>query len=561
MPSKPREMFIQHGLVEEDWQTPAKFFKHNQQLIEQLEELSAKSRRRDFLLGEEARYEFYDSRIPPHAYDGARLRKWLRKVERQQPDILHMSQADLLQDQSETVKVADFPDAIAVDQMQLPLEYHLEPGSHEDGVTLTIPQEGLNQLSPHRLEWLVPGLLEEKIVALIKALPKSTRRNLTPVVETARTVAAELPFAAGSFTEVVAEKLADIAGARIDPAEFAQVSLPNHLMMNVRVVDAEGETLGEGRSLSDIRKKLGAAAAVNFAAAEDPRFHRDGIVKWDFDELPKRIDVERSGVKLKAYPALLDQGESVSLRLLDCPHKATYETRGGLWRLFYLAQRRELKAQADWLPEIDRVMLNAATLPDSGHFRRCIAELIAERAFLADGSIPRTAKEYQQQMAQGEARLGRAVQEVAALLPVLVTAYHRALMAIDSSAGKGWDYAVQDSRAQLQHLIATGFLTRTSWNWLQQYPRYFDALTRRLRKLPEGGVTKDRQQFALIQPRWNAYCARAQEHAKRGIYDPELIHYRWMLEELRVSLFAQELGTCLSVSPQRLDKQGAKVRA
>jgi ATP-dependent helicase HrpA len=306
---------------------------------------------------------------------------------------------------------------------------------------------------------------------------------------------------------------------------------------------------------------LGAAAAVNFSAVKDPRFHRDGIVAWDCDELPKRIEIQRSGVALNAYPALLDQGESVSLRLLDCPHKATYETRGGLRRLFYLAQRRELKAQADWFPDIESVLLNAATLPDACHFRRCIAELLAERAFLADGSIPRNAQQFQQQMAAGEARIGRAVQEVAALLPPLVSAYHRALLAVESSVGKGWDYATHDTQLQLQHLTSAGFLTRTAWNWLQQYPRYFDALSRRMKKLSEGGVEKDRQLFALIQPRWRAYLDRAQAHAKRGVYDPELIHYRWMLEELRVSLFAQELGTCQPVSPQRLDKQGAKVKA
>ena len=556
-----REMFIQHGLVEGDWQTPAKFFAHNQQLIEQLEEMAAKSRRRDFLLGEEARYEYYDSRIPPHAYDGARLRKWLRKVEQTTPNILHMTQSDLLVDHSEAVTDTDFPDAITIDKMQLPLEYHLEPGSDEDGVTLTIPQAGLNQLQPHRLEWLVPGLIEEKILALIKSLPKSSRRSLNPLAETARKVAAEIPFGEGEFAAAVADKLAEIAGTRCAASEFQQVQLPNHLRMNVRVIDSEGEALGEGRDLTKIRKSLGAAAAANFSAIDDPTWNRDGIVTWDFGELPKRVDIQHGGLALKGYPALIDTGEAVNLRLLDCPLKATFETRGGLRRLFYLAERRELKAQADWLPNIDRILLNAATLPDSAIFRKCIAELLTDRAFLATNAIPRSAEKFEEQRRTGNQRIGRAVQEVAGLLEPMLTAYQQALVAVESATGKGWDAAVADMRLQLHELATSGFLTRTPWNWLQQYPRYFEGIRRRLHKLAHGGAPRDKEHHAVIQPRCNAYRTRAAEHLSRGVYDPELIQYRWMLEELRVSLFVQELGTSITISPQRLDKQGAKVRA
>ncbi len=556
-----REMFIQQGLVEGDWQTSMKFFTHNRQLFEQLEEMAAKTRRRDFLLGEEARYEFYDRRIPADVYDGARLRKWLRKAEQTDPRILHMAEADLVADQSDTIAAADFPDAITVAEMRLPLEYHLEPGSAEDGVTLTVPQAALNQLDPHRLEWLVPGLVEEKVLALLKSLPKSTRRSLNPLAETAQNVAAALPFANGPFSAAVAEPLAQITGTRFDPAEFRHVELPNHLRMNVRVVDADGETLGEGRDLTQIRKTLGAAAAATFSAVDDPRWNRDGIVQWDFGELPKRIDIQRGGVALKGYPALIDTGEAASLRLLDCPLKATFETRSGLRRLFSLAERRELKAQADWLPNIDRILLNAATLPDAANFRQQIAELIADRAFLSTGNIPRSAEEFDQQRRTGNQRMGRAVQEVAALLEPMLANYQKALVAVESAGGKGWDDAVADMRQQLQELTEPGFLTRTPWNWLQQYPRYLDGIRRRLQKLSAGGLPRDKQHQSVIRPRWKAYHTRAAEHRSRGVYDPEIIQYRWMLEELRISLFVQELGTSISISPQRLDKQGAKVRA
>lgn len=559
--AKARELFIQHALVEGDWGATLKCLTHNAQLLEQMEKRAAKSRRRDLLLGEEILFEFYDRRIPDHVYDGARLRKWLRKVAQKQPRALFLDEADLIGEESDEVREVDFPDALTIDRMRLPLEYHLEPGSQEDGVTLTVPQEALNQLQPNRLEWLVPGLLEEKITALIKSLPKPVRRNLTPANETAKRIAADLKFGEGSFATLVTQALGRIAGTDIRPEVVQQLELPNHLRMNVRVVDAEGETLDSGRNLTQIRKKLGAGAAVQFAEVDDPQWRRDGIVSWDLEELPKRVDVERGGLRLRGYPALLDREKSVSLRLLDCPHKATHETRAGARRLFLLATQKLVREQVEWLPNLNRMLLTASTLPDASRFRAQIAELIAERAFLGTGTIPRDAQQFDQQLAAGRERLGRAVQDVAALLQPLLEAYQRALLAVESATGPGWEYAITDIKAQLRELFAAGFLTTTPWNWLQHYPRYLQAICLRMRKLSEGGVSRDRQNFALIQPRSQAYLTRLGEHTQRGVHDPELLLYRWMLEEFRVSLFAQELGTSVSVSTQRLDKQGAKVKA
>lgn len=558
--TRARDLFIQHALVEGDWESSLKFFRHNRQLLEQMEELAAKSRRRDFLLGEEARYEFYDRRIPAHAYDGARLRKWLFKAGRDQPQLLLMTEADLLLEQADEVAGADFPDVITIGAMQLSLEYNLDPGNDEDGVTLTVPEEGLNQLQPQRLEWLVPGLIEEKIAALIKSLPKPIRRNLMPVSETARTVAGQLKFGSGSFSVGVADALGRIAGVPIAPSAFQQVVLPNHLRMNVRVVDAEGTTLGTDRNLTEIRKKLGGNAATQFSSVDDPRWNRDGIVAWDFGELPKRVDVKRGGVTLKGYPALIDCGDSASLRLLDCPHRATYETRGGVRRLFTLAARTQIKAQVDWLPQLNRMLLNAATLPDGPHMRQRIAELIAERTFLRK-AIPRTAAEFEKKFATEREQMGRAVQEVSSVIGPLLESYQQALMAIESATSADWGYVLADTRSQLEHLTEAGFLTNTPWNWLRHYPRYFEGIRHRLHKLSGRGLAHDKKHFAVIQPRWHAYTARIAEHTRRGVHDPELIEYHWMLEELRVSLFVQELGTSITISPQRIDKQGAKVRA
>jgi len=613
-PAASRELLIQHGLVEGEMDRPPEFLVHNQKLMEEMEQLQAKLRRNDLLLGPWARYEFYDRRIPPDVYDGPRLTKWLHSAHRKDPRVLHMTKADLVQEDAAEVPPEQFPDSIPVERMELPLDYQFEPGAEEDGVTLVVPQEALSQLDPQQLGWLVPGLLEARITALIRSLPKTIRRLLVPAPDTARRALEELRFGEGDMREAVSRVLSRIAGQRISPHDFEEDKVPDSLRMNLRVVDAEGNPLAHGRDVDAVRRQLGMEAAAAVSALDDPQWNRDGLVTWDLDELPEEVELRRGGLCFKAYPMLVDRQQSVSLRLTDSRERAASETRHGLRRLFVLAESRRLQEQVHWMPGLDQMLLNAGSLRNFD-LRQELAELVADRAYLGgrvattplsrpgrgaggegalrsgrgaggDGApcatasqkqcpspqpqglaesvahcpLPRSAAEFKGRLKAGRERLGLAVQEVMDLVGPLLEAYHQARLALEQAAGPKWAYAAADVREQLDRLITPGFLTRTPWEWLKHFPRYLRAIPIRLDSLRSGGLARDRKHTKEIQALWQAYCDRARQHQESGIFDPELALYRWMLEEYRISCFAQRLGTAIPVSARRLERQWEKVR-
>jgi ATP-dependent helicase HrpA len=547
--------------VEGDFQTRAAFFAHNQQIQEQAQQLQAKTRRGDLLLGEEARFEFYDKRLPAEVCDGARLDKWLRTAGRDNPQLLFMRVEDLLHDEAEEPAQQAFPDRMTVRSMELPLEYRYDPGAPQDGVTISVPQAALNQLDARRLGWLVPGLLEEKVIALIKSLPKPLRRFFVPVPETAKRVLTEMQFGQGDLVAAVAAVLSRMAGEKITLSDFQPTDLPGHLQINIRVLDPEGNEVAEGRNLGELQQKLGKAASASLAEIDQGAWSRQGLTAWDFDTFPAEIELGSPGFTLKGYPALLDRGETVDLRLLDNPERAQRETLAGLRRLFVLANQRELKAQVDWLPGIDAIKLISAILPAGREFKRSIGDLLADRAFLSDGAIPRTRAEYDARMKLGRARIGVAVQEIAGLLEPLLQAYQQAKLGLERLNAPSWRYAAEDIRRQLTGLVAPGFLTTTPWPWLLQYPRYLRAVSARLAKLAGGRMQQDQRTAELLHRHVARFEQYAQSPAGQNSNDPQLIAYRWMLEEFRVSLFAQELGTSVPVSDKRLDKQWERVGA
>jgi ATP-dependent helicase HrpA len=391
----------------------------------------------------------------------------------------------------------------------------------------------------------------------------------------------------------VAAALSHLGGVSVPLDAFQEDRLPAELRMNVRVTDAEGRLLAAGRDLEAIRTELGQQAAESFSETVDPRWSRDGLTEWDFDELPAAIELPRGRLSVTAYPALLDRGQSVALRLVDSPERAEYETHFGLRRLCLLAAEGELRAQVDWLPSLAKMKLHAATLPgfDLG---RQLVELLAERAMVADQPVPRTKDQFAQFLAAGRGRIAWAVQELIALVGPIFEGFHQAHLAIDNVSGTGpvppsvpgtrrvpsgklidlplpdgtrrvpdtaprWQYAIDDIRQQIAHLMAPQGFSKVPWQWLRQYPRYFRAICGRLENLP-AAVPRDFEKFQEFQPRWQLFLEQARHDQNQAIFDPELMHLRWMLEEYRVSLFAQKLGTAIPVSPKRLEQQWAKLR-
>jgi ATP-dependent helicase HrpA len=327
--------------------------------------------------------------------------------------------------------------------------------------------------------------------------------------------------------------------------------------MNIRVVDPQGGTLAAGRDLGEVRRQAGQEASS--IVRDDPQWTRDGLTTWDFGDLPERVEIRRGATTLGAFPALVDQRKSVSLRLSDSADWAAQETYRGLRRLFCLAAQQELKKQVDWLPNLEQSARQVSSLMKAADLRQQAAELIADRAFLATGELPHTAEAFRRQLSAGRAHVAAAVQQVANLIGPLCDGYHRLRLALSKISFESWKYAAGDVAEQLAHLTNDRFLAMTPWNWLAHYPRYFRAAQLRLDKLGGGGQSRDQQRHAEFQPRWRAYLERAAQHRQQRVLDPALEEYRWMLEEYRVAVFAQELGTAVQVSAKRLDKQWALV--
>ena len=559
-PVTARKLFLQHALVEGDYDTKAPFFAHNARMREEASKLAAKTRRRDMIVEDDAIYSFYQSRLPAEVVDGASLDKWRKEAEGKNPQILRMNAEDLLPEEAD-VEPADYPDKLEIDRLKLTLEYRFEPGAEQDGITVTVPREALPQLTPERMDWLVPGLMEEKVEALIRSLPKQVRRELGPAPQVAEKVAGELRFGQRPLLPSVAELLTKAAGVRITPDMFAADKLPPHLLLNVRVVDEQGKKLGEGRDVAALREQVGVKPEEAKPRAEEVAWHRDGLKSWDFDKLPQRLDVQRAGVVLTKYPALIDQGESVSLRLLDSAAEAEGQTRGGVRRLFAIEENRELKAQVQWLPGLDKLKLWGAPLAKERPITEQLTDFLADRALFGDGlfaGLPRSRPDFEELLRARRKHIVPAVQEVTKLVLPLFEAYHEVRLTLETPRPAAWKYAIDDIRDQLALLLPVNFLTTQPWEWLQHFPRYLKAISLRLKKLASG-LPRDKTNFDLVAPRAKAWNERVVRPFTTDAQQEQLTLYRWMLEELRVSLFAQELGTSLPVSPPKLDKQWERV--
>ena len=590
-----RQLLIEHGLVEGDLDPKPALLVHNEELLDEVQQLQAKVRRREIAISKWEHFEFYDLRLPAEIYDGAQLARWLRESPENAGKIT-MRKADLLREGNDIAEEA-FPDQLATGSWDLPLDYQFEPGQRYDGVTITVPLEALNQIEAEPLAWLVPGHLEEKVLAMIRSLPKSLRTRFVPAPEAAKRAMAELHHGEGNLLDAVARALSRIGSVKVSASDFAEERLPIELQMNVRVTDAEGQTLATGRDLNALQRQLGTAAAEAFMTIDDSCWNRDGLATWDFDELPAEIEVSHGRLALKAYPALIDGGVSVSLRLLDSPQLAAHNTRFALRRLFLLVAWREVKTQVDWLPGLDRAQ-PAAALISGFDLRQQLAELLAVRAWPDETEIPRTKAAFEAAFIAARQRIGLAVQDLSGVIEPWFDAYREARTALDAvggapateskaattkaapvawgklalpatsslppGEGQGvrvkWQYAIDDIREQLARLAGPNCLSTTPWTWLRHCPRYFRAIRARLDVLAGGGIAKDRERFEEFLPRWQSYLDWIKQHGPQSEADPELIHYRWMLEEYRVSLFAQKLGTSIPISPKRLEQQWSKVR-
>ena len=555
-PTEAHEIFLRQALVAGNLETHGSFLRHNNALRKELEELEHMSRRVDVLVDDDAVHAHFARIVPRDVSDARAFERWRKGVEQNDPRALYLTRDTLMRHTAAAVTAQLFPKSRDVDGIECRYDYRFEPGHPADGVTLTVPLHLLNRLDPHAGEWLVPGLLRDKLTLLIKGLPKALRRVCVPVPDCVTGALEALEDARGELLVRLAGHLAARYRVEVPEDAFAGVELPAHLRLRYRVVDDQGRELADGRELPLLRAQLAEAARLTFAKTDEPEMERSGIKTWDLGDLPAEIAFSRGGRKLVGYPALVDEGETVALRLFDTPEAADASHRAGVCRLLRLELKDAFKQWEKTLPGFQAVALQARMLCEADALRDDWLAAVADRALLGEDAPPRTQREFNEQKQRGRARLPAVVEAVGRIATACIAEWQALQTALTRPLPQPLKADVQ---GQLQRLVFRGFLATTPWERLQHLPRYLKGISRRLERFHQNPA-RDEQHRSAIQSLWGHYEQRLARHRKAGIDDPLLHEYRWLLEELRVSLFAQELRTPFPVSYKRLEKHWSQVR-
>ena len=591
-PPAAREIFIREALVAGDWETRLPFAAANRKLIAQVEELEHKSRRQDVLVDDDLIFAFYDQQVPADVHNGQSFERWYREEVKRQPRLLMLSRDELMRHEAAGITTAAFPKTIRLGGVDCAASYLHEPGNARDGVTVTLPIFALNPASEDRCEWLVPGMLKDKVVALVKTLPQRPRSRLVPLPEYADAFIAAAPFGDGSLVERLAAHAAQRTGLPLRRPDFKHEQLAPHLLMNLRVVDEHGRQLGESRQLAELKAALGHEARSAFqalaalrlptqaahvaapttdaaparpAARGTPRgeapapapveTERARYTAWTFGALPELMELAQGGQTLVGYPALIDKATHVEIEVFDEPEVAAAKHRAGLRRLVALQTREAIRYLEKNLPDLQKMAIAYLPLGSADELRGQIVELALDRAFLAD-PLPSDAASFARRIDEGRSRLTLIANEVARLAGVVLGEYQAVLRKL-KDARPPKDVA-DDIAQQLERLVPKRFLAETPWDRLQHVPRYLKAIAARLDKL-RADPARDSARMAELRPIEQRYLRKLAE--RRGARDPRLDEFRWWLEELRVGLFAQELKTPQPVSAKRLDKIWAQAFA
>jgi ATP-dependent helicase HrpA len=561
-PSTAREIFIRQGLVHGELATDGDFMRHNQQLRRDVEELEHKSRRRDVLVEDAHIYAFYDAIVPNDVWSGQQFERWRRDAERSNPKLLFLTRPYLMRHAAEDITEERFPNILELNGVRYSLSYRFEPGHLLDGVTMNVPLHLLNQVDERRCEWLVPGLLRDKLTQLIRGLPKSLRKHFVPVPQVVTAALEHMQPDNAALSEALSAALLTTTGVAVPADAWSVDELPAFLRMNYRVLDENERELAMGRDIAALREALGVTARRHFSESAANRFERSGLMTFDIDELPEQIEFQRASQTLIGYPALVDEGRSVALRLLDTEHDAKTATQRGLRRLFELSAAEQVKFIARNLPGFQELALRYALLleldgskPDktavSERLREELLAAICDRAFFVEDEPVRTRAAFNARVAKAKSRLNDVAREVCRVVNEILIEYQELRPRLTLRGVPVWQRAMTDIRNQLKALLPPGFIASTPWVRMKEFPRYLKAIALRLDKFSINPA-KDAQWQQEIQAWWQAWQARMTADGERGAFDARVEEFRWMLEELRVSLWAQQLKTPYPVSFKRL---------
>ncbi|MNM28980.1 ATP-dependent RNA helicase HrpB [compost metagenome] len=606
-----REIFIRDALVGGDFDTRAPFFAHNHKLIKDIENLEHKSRRLDVLVDDELIAAFYDKLLPADVCNGAGFEKWHKEATRENPKLLYLNRDELMRHEAAGVTTDLFPKTMSVTGLEMGLTYHFEPGSVRDGVTLSVPLYALNQLPRERCEWLVPGMLKEKVHLLLKSLPQKLRRHCVPLPDYAakfcERVHAAGVFGRGDLIDAIILDIRTQITINVLTTDFKPETLPAHHFMNFKVIDEHGRQLDMGRNLATLQAEFGGQARQSFqklaevsgvsgtgtpgakvagaqvasrlqaqaqgvtanvnaaagrggapakgaATAAAPASgnasvsQHMGLTAWTFGELPELLEIVQGKLTLIGFPALVDKGTHCDLEVFDDPTVAARTHKVGLRRLFALQMKEQIKYVEKSIPGLQQMGMQFMALGSQEELREQIINKALDIACLQD-PLPLDAASFAKRQAEGKSRLVLLVNEIARLLSQVLTEFHglpKRLQNIPAAVAA-------DIQSQLQGLVHKRFLTENEYTQLAHFPRYLKAINVRLEKL-RADPARDTKLMAEWQSAAAPYLRQAKDRQAGKNTDPKLVDFRWMLEELRVSLFAQELRTPMPVSAKRLQK-------
>ncbi len=558
-PAAARRMFLDYALVRGEYATRGAFQKKNQELMLDVARLRDKARRSDMLADDEALLAFFDERVPESVVNGKTFEAWREIAEKENPRVLWLTAEDVLAGDPDLVPT-DYPDAVTLHGVRVPVTYHFDPAADDDGITLTVPLVLLPQLDPGELDWTIPGWHREKISLLLHELPRAIRRDLGTISEVARTLASQLTPFVGPMIPQLAKAASELAGVDVPEEAFRPEAMPAYLRLTCRVVAEDGKVVAQSRAVDELLRSHGARARAAWkSTAPSPSWERKGLVAWDFGDLPSFVTRRLGGTELRSYPALVDRATSVDLALLESSQAAETATRAGVRRLLSIAARRELSSVAPRTPP-------AFTQPNGGPpsrandeaFRAMVLARVLDEAFgLGDGSaLPRTKTAFEALVASGTPRIAPAFRLLSDAIARIATELNKTLKALRAaSSHPSGTAAVLEIRAQIELLFPTDLVATTPLTILQQLPRYLRACEIRLGR----AVTdprKDAEKLAPFAPAWAEFLAkggsaRDQEAARE---------LRWMFEELRVAIFAPELKALVPVSVAKLKAALAALR-
>jgi len=554
-PKAAREMFIRHALVNQDYHSNAPFFKANEKLLEEVGYIQHKGRRVDLIEDEEWLYQFYDKKLPAEVVSGIALDQWRKKVERDNPKILFLTKEDLTRNDDNQINEWDFPDSKKVGDLTIELHYRFEPGHDEDGVTAIIPVHQLNQIRQMPFDWLVPGMLEEKVTALIKSLPKHLRKHFVPVPNTAKACLEIEPDFKGSVYEWLSNRLRKLTGEAIPLNEWQPDQLPEHLKMNFRVVDDAGRAIGYGRNLAKLQAEHATKAGDSFDKLAQEEMNHTGCIAWAFDDLPETWQFMQKGQSFIGFPAIVDEGQTVGVKILETQHKAELAHFDGLTKLYQLVCKKDAQYLLKNHGVSPALQLAYNQLPAhpllkdraGGEFKDDVLYAVFAAAFV-EGQAIRTQPQFEAILAAKKSTLMTTMTQAGKQIGDILSQYQTLRKRLQQpGVAPG---VRQDIEQQLGLLLYKGFLRHTPAGQLAAIARYLKASECRLDK-----QKPDSPDVQGLNRLWQHYWRHIEKQMKTLTPMPERESFRWALEELRVSLFAQQLKTAFPVSVQRLEKQ------